>query len=106
LPTPNHFKRKILIKNKRLKPEVEKRQLELLNSGKLNDINEATDEQNIEGDEVDGGLEVHSSSKPVHHAYVEEAHPELHVDTLEDQKKATFNIIIKKVRFFSPEIFE
>jgi phosphatidylinositol phospholipase C beta len=97
LPSPNHFKRKILIKNKRLKPEVEKRQLELLNSGKLNDINEATDEQNLECDEVDGGLEV-PSSKPAHHAYVEEAHPELHVDTLEDQKKATFNIIIKKVR--------
>jgi hypothetical protein len=87
-----------LIKNKRLKPEVEKRQLELLNAGKLNEINEATDEQNLEGDEVDGGLEV--PSKPAH-TYVEEAHPELHVDTLEDQKKATFNIIIKKVCFLN-----
>ena len=91
LPSPNHFKRKILIKNKRLKPEVEKRQLELLNSGKLNEINEGTDEQNfLEGEDVED-----ISSKPAH-SYVEEAHPELHVDTLEEQKKATFNIIIKK----------
>ncbi len=30
LPCPNKLKRKILIKNKRLKPEVEKRQLEQL----------------------------------------------------------------------------
>lgn len=33
LPTPNQLKRKILIKNKRLKPEVEKRQMELFLKG-------------------------------------------------------------------------
>ncbi|XP_076442610.1 1-phosphatidylinositol 4,5-bisphosphate phosphodiesterase beta-4-like isoform X2 [Babylonia areolata] len=33
LPSPNQLKRKILIKNKRLKPEVEKRQLELFQKG-------------------------------------------------------------------------
>ncbi|XP_060577835.1 1-phosphatidylinositol 4,5-bisphosphate phosphodiesterase beta-4-like isoform X1 [Ruditapes philippinarum] len=33
LPSPNQMKRKILIKNKRLKPEVEKRQMELFLKG-------------------------------------------------------------------------
>ena len=36
LPSPNQLRRKILIKNKRLKPEVEKRQLEIfLKEGQL-----------------------------------------------------------------------
>ncbi|KAK3893424.1 hypothetical protein Pcinc_002748 [Petrolisthes cinctipes] len=35
LPTPNQLKRKILIKNKRLKPEVEKQELELFLKGQL-----------------------------------------------------------------------
>lgn len=99
LPSPSHFKRKILLKNKRLKPEVEKRQLELLNSGKLNDINEVTEEQNfVDGEDLD---ECNTAVKPHQPTnYVEEAHPELHVDTLEEPKKATFNIIIKKVMHF------
>lgn len=40
LPPPNLLKRKILIKNKRLKPEVEKVELELFMSGQF----EAKDE--------------------------------------------------------------
>lgn len=36
LPTPNILKRKILIKNKRLKPEVEKREMDLYMKGQLN----------------------------------------------------------------------
>lgn len=53
LPSPNMFKRKILIKNKRLKPDVEKRQLELLNTGHLAEVNEAIDEQNaVEGEDI------------------------------------------------------
>lgn len=35
LPSPNQLKRKILIKNKRLKPEVEKQELELFLQGQL-----------------------------------------------------------------------
>ncbi|KAG7153698.1 1-phosphatidylinositol 45-bisphosphate phosphodiesterase-like, partial [Homarus americanus] len=35
LPSPNQLKRKILIKNKRLKPEVEKQELELFLKGQL-----------------------------------------------------------------------
>jgi phosphatidylinositol phospholipase C beta len=38
LPSPNQLKRKILIKNKRLKPDVEKRQLEWLTQGKEKSI--------------------------------------------------------------------
>ncbi len=83
LPSPNLFKRKILIKNKRLKPETEKSkaqaamwstesgctvslwpvdfiwigQLELLSAGNLNELNEATDEQNaVEGEDTFGKL--------------------------------------------------
>ncbi|GFT90575.1 1-phosphatidylinositol 4,5-bisphosphate phosphodiesterase beta-4, partial [Trichonephila clavipes] len=43
LPSPNELKRKILIKNKRLKPEVEKRELELFLRGQLG--NEEDEEQ-------------------------------------------------------------
>lgn len=35
LPPPNMLKRKILIKNKRLKPEVEKHELELFRQGQF-----------------------------------------------------------------------
>lgn len=35
LPPPNALKRKILIKNKRLKPEVEKVELELFRAGQF-----------------------------------------------------------------------
>ncbi|XP_076353966.1 1-phosphatidylinositol 4,5-bisphosphate phosphodiesterase-like [Tachypleus tridentatus] len=40
LPSPNDLKRKILIKNKRLKPEVEKRELELWKKGQLDNDDE------------------------------------------------------------------
>ncbi len=93
MPSPNLLKRKILIKNKRLKPEVEKRQLELLNAGKLNDINEVTDEQNsVEGEEIFEDLK--RPERPV----IEEAHPELNVDGHDgiETKKNTFSIMIKK----------
>lgn len=91
LPSPSMFKRKILIKNKRLKPDVEKRQIELLNAGKLNDINEANEDQNaVEGDE-----EIDDNSKTLR-PFIEEAHPELNADA-EEQKKTPFNIIMKKV---------
>jgi len=35
LPTPNQLRRKIVIKNKRLKPEVEKQELELFKQGQF-----------------------------------------------------------------------
>jgi phosphatidylinositol phospholipase C beta len=63
----------------------------LLNAGKLNDINEATDEQNsVEGEEIfEDNLK-----RPV----IEEAHPELNVDGHDgiESKKNSFSIMIKK----------
>ena len=35
LPSPHQLKRKILIKNKRLKPEIEKQELELFRQGQF-----------------------------------------------------------------------
>ncbi|VDM42530.1 unnamed protein product [Toxocara canis] len=44
LPSPNHLKRKILIKNKRLKAEIKKRQMEqFLREGKLVEEDELTE---------------------------------------------------------------
>ncbi|XP_059156311.1 1-phosphatidylinositol 4,5-bisphosphate phosphodiesterase beta-4-like isoform X2 [Physella acuta] len=40
LPSPNQLKYKILIKNKRLKPEVEKQQMELYQKGMIQIVNE------------------------------------------------------------------
>lgn len=40
LPSPIQLKRKILIKNKRLKPEVEKQELELFLKGQLELVDE------------------------------------------------------------------
>jgi phosphatidylinositol phospholipase C, beta len=88
LPSPSTFKRKILIKNKRLKPEIEKRQLELLNSGTLNEINETVDEQNA----IDGEDVIEDCIKKNDY---EEAHPEF--NSAEEQKKVSYNLLIKKV---------
>ncbi|KAL3079489.1 hypothetical protein niasHT_031818 [Heterodera trifolii] len=45
LPSPNRLRRKILIKNKRLKKEEERRQMEALSQGRLLDEEEAQEEQ-------------------------------------------------------------
>ena len=65
--------------------------LELLNAGKLNDINETNDEQNsVEGEEIDENLKI---ARP----FIEEAHPELNADAgHEEQKKVTITMLIKK----------
>lgn len=90
LPPPSALKRKILIKNKRLKPEVEQRQLELLKAGQLNDINETNDEQySVEGELEDDAVKI---QRPT----AEKAHPELNVDEHEEQKKTSYSLIIKK----------
>ncbi|KAK2491040.1 hypothetical protein MC885_001786 [Smutsia gigantea] len=66
LPSPNDLKRKILIKNKRLKPEVEKKQLEALKS--LMEAGESAAPVNILED--DNEEEIESAEQE------EEAHPE------------------------------
>lgn len=45
LPPPNRLKRKILIKNKRLRPEVEKTELELFRKGLLEDMEEEEEKE-------------------------------------------------------------
>ncbi|NWV00660.1 PLCB4 phosphodiesterase, partial [Upupa epops] len=66
LPSPNDLKRKILIKNKRLKPEVEKKQLDALK--KMMEAGETTAPVNILED--DNEEEIESADQE------EEAHPE------------------------------
>uniref|UniRef100_A0A5F8H761 1-phosphatidylinositol 4,5-bisphosphate phosphodiesterase n=1 Tax=Monodelphis domestica TaxID=13616 RepID=A0A5F8H761_MONDO len=66
LPSPNDLKRKILIKNKRLKPEVEKKQLEALKS--MMEAGESAAPVNILED--DNEEEIESADQE------EEAHPE------------------------------
>ncbi|XP_049990186.1 1-phosphatidylinositol 4,5-bisphosphate phosphodiesterase beta-4 isoform X5 [Alexandromys fortis] len=66
LPSPNDLKRKILIKNKRLKPEVEKKQLEALKS--MMEAGESAAPASILED--DNEEEIESADQE------EEAHPE------------------------------
>lgn len=61
LPSPNQLKRKILIKNKRLKPDVEKRQLELFLQGQERSVYEDSEIYPIVADD-DGPAEDESSS--------------------------------------------
>lgn len=44
LPSPNQLKRKILIKNKRLKPDVEKQELELYMKGQLTIVDDVKED--------------------------------------------------------------
>jgi hypothetical protein len=63
--------------------------LELLKAGKLNEINEVNDEQNVvEGEDADEGSKI---ARP----FVEDAHPELYVDA-EETKKSSFNLLLTK----------
>ncbi len=49
MPSPERLKRKILIKNKRLRPEVEKRELELFRRGELAIEEEERDDPSADG---------------------------------------------------------
>lgn len=65
LPSPNHLKRKILIKNKRLKADIEKLQMEqFLREGKLDEEDEQT-----ETPEVVIGEDASSPRKSLLHAF-------------------------------------
>ncbi|XP_075719180.1 1-phosphatidylinositol 4,5-bisphosphate phosphodiesterase beta-4 isoform X2 [Rhinoderma darwinii] len=86
LPSPNDLKRKILIKNKRLKPEVEKKQLEALKS--MMEAGETVAPVSILEDDIEEEIENADQE--------EEAHPEykfgsdLSADDL-SQKEAVAN---------------
>ncbi|XP_062981392.1 1-phosphatidylinositol 4,5-bisphosphate phosphodiesterase beta-4 isoform X3 [Elgaria multicarinata webbii] len=92
LPSPNELKRKILIKNKRLKPEVEKKQLETLKS--MMEAGETAAPVSILED--DNEEEIESADQE------EEAHPEykfgseLSADDL-SQKESVANHVKKGV---------
>ncbi|CAF1196480.1 unnamed protein product, partial [Didymodactylos carnosus] len=88
LPSPNLLKRKILIKNKRLKPDVEKKQLEQWRQGQINEVNNETEGDsaaNVEGE--DGPALLDEIKLREQH---EEAHPELSVD-LNEEKRNPFS---------------
>ncbi|GIZ01631.1 1-phosphatidylinositol 4,5-bisphosphate phosphodiesterase beta-4 [Caerostris extrusa] len=50
LPSPNDLKRKIIIKNKRLRPEVEKQELELWRKGQLQNDDDDDDKEDAAPD--------------------------------------------------------
>uniref|UniRef100_A0A8D2KZ28 1-phosphatidylinositol 4,5-bisphosphate phosphodiesterase n=1 Tax=Varanus komodoensis TaxID=61221 RepID=A0A8D2KZ28_VARKO len=88
LPSPNDLKRKILIKNKRLKPEVEKKQLEALKS--MMEAGETAAPVSILED--DNEEEIESADQE------EEAHPEykfgseLSADDLSQKESVAINV--------------
>ncbi|XP_046769373.1 1-phosphatidylinositol 4,5-bisphosphate phosphodiesterase beta-4 isoform X7 [Gallus gallus] len=91
LPSPNDLKRKILIKNKRLKPEVEKKQLDALK--KMMEAGETAAPVNILED--DNEEEIESADQE------EEAHPEYKFGsdlTVDDySQKEAVAISVKKI---------
>lgn len=91
LPSPNRLKRKILIKNKRLKPEVEKHQMEqFLREGKLDEEDEMNEPADVVGEDPraspPGDQHAHPEQEPGSSSTpppipdgkeADEAHPEL-----------------------------
>ncbi|KAK3094202.1 hypothetical protein FSP39_025408 [Pinctada imbricata] len=80
LPSPNQLKKKILIKNKRLKPEVERRNLELFMKGQeqtLNEDNEQSYDPSQVIENVDGEEGPLNELDPPTVSINTDAHPEL-----------------------------
>ncbi|KAK7504147.1 hypothetical protein BaRGS_00004451 [Batillaria attramentaria] len=106
LPSPNMLKRKILIKNKRLKPEVEKHQLELFQKG-ISEIqdNELGEDPNILPANVDGEEGPLNDLDPTGPNTDTEAHPELVIGKTDssnsdpdiEAKKSSLKISNKKM---------
>ncbi|CAL8095940.1 unnamed protein product [Calicophoron daubneyi] len=70
LPPPEKLKRKILIKNKRLKPEVEKQHLELFLKGQTDAIQEENEvaedpDLTVDGEDGDGGTKCSNGENAV-----------------------------------------
>ncbi|CAF1262271.1 unnamed protein product [Adineta steineri] len=88
LPSPNLLKRKILLKNKRLKLEVEKKQLDLFLRGLDTEVyndNDMDSAANVEGE--DGPVVFADNIKLRDDD--DEAHPELNVDINDDVNRRT-----------------
>ncbi|CAF1632259.1 unnamed protein product, partial [Rotaria magnacalcarata] len=80
--------RKILIKNKRLKPEVEKRQLDLFLKGidtEGNNDNDVDSAANVEGEDGPAAFSDNAKLRDDD----DEAHPELNVDVNDDASRRT-----------------
>ncbi|XP_048457048.1 1-phosphatidylinositol 4,5-bisphosphate phosphodiesterase beta-4-like isoform X1 [Rhincodon typus] len=100
LPSPNDLKRKILIKNKRLKPEVESKQLETFK--RLMERGEATSPASMLEDENEEETE-NADLSPNSVDQNEEAHPELKfnsqlsADDINQEKEAHINSVKKVI---------
>ncbi|XP_069788558.1 1-phosphatidylinositol 4,5-bisphosphate phosphodiesterase beta-4 isoform X2 [Narcine bancroftii] len=93
LPSPNDLKRKILIKNKRLKPEVETKQLEtfkhLMEGGEASSPASLLEDENEEETEnVDQDEEAHPELK---------MNSELSADDMSQEKEAHINSVKKVI---------
>ncbi|CAH1793119.1 unnamed protein product, partial [Owenia fusiformis] len=93
LPSPSQLKRKILIKNKRLKPEVEKRQLELYMKGQTEvsediPIEDADPDPVVAVDGEDGPMNESSSDDDLVPEIVMEKEKLLEKEKLEKEKLA------------------
>ncbi|XP_067845542.1 1-phosphatidylinositol 4,5-bisphosphate phosphodiesterase beta-4 isoform X3 [Heptranchias perlo] len=100
LPSPNDLKRKILIKNKRLKPEVETKQLDAFKS--LMERGEASSPASMLEDEIEEEAE-NADLSPISVDQDEEAHPELKfnselsADDISQEKEAHVNSVKKVI---------
>ncbi|XP_067900445.1 1-phosphatidylinositol 4,5-bisphosphate phosphodiesterase beta-4 [Heterodontus francisci] len=100
LPSPNDLKRKILIKNKRLKPEVESKQLETFK--RLMEGGEASSPASMLEDENEEETE-NADLSPISVDLNEEAHPELKfnsqlsADDIIQEKEAHINSVKKVI---------
>ncbi|CAF0940034.1 unnamed protein product, partial [Didymodactylos carnosus] len=99
LPSPNMLKRKILIKNKRLKPDIEQKQLEQWRQGQINEVNNDTEMDSAANVEGEDGPAILDEMKL--REQDDEAHPELSVDLIEDKRNPfsfgkTKNIALSK----------
>ncbi|CAF0953457.1 unnamed protein product [Adineta ricciae] len=88
LPSPNAMKRKILLKNKRLKLEIEKKQLDLFLKGfdtEVNNDNDLDSAANVEGEDSPAAFVDNMKLRDDD----DEAHPELNVDINDDANRRT-----------------
>lgn len=98
LPSPNDLKRKILIKNKRLKPEAEKKQLEALK--KMMESGETVAPTSILEDDIEEETENADQEEEAHPEY--KFGSELSAEDL-SQKEAAANSVKKVVEDSEPE---
>ncbi|XP_042188776.1 1-phosphatidylinositol 4,5-bisphosphate phosphodiesterase beta-4 isoform X2 [Callorhinchus milii] len=100
LPSPNDLKRKILIKNKRLKPEVEHKQLETFKQ--LMEGGESSSPASLLDDEIEEEIE-NADLSPISVDQDEEAHPELKfhselsADPISQEKEVHVNSVKKVI---------